>query len=203
MNILKTKFFSNPPIDPIALLSDEAYDLLVKRQSTGPVRPRPVRVGDLKVNAAGGLALTAADLQNYDLLVTLTQRMPFGFLGRYQILACPMVDFGGAPRDFKGALQAIIQEALQGTNLLLFCDGGIGRTGTVLAGLIALLESKEETPDPIAAVRQRYCPIAVETYAQAQAIFQLRQQPVPPAHKVLLELEEHFERTIAASSTKK
>jgi hypothetical protein len=36
-----------------------------------------------------------------------------------------------------------------------------------------------ETADPLAAVRERYCPRAVETSEQGTAIFALRGQPLP------------------------
>jgi hypothetical protein len=61
----------------------------------------------------------------------------------------------------------------------IFCDGGHGRTGTVLASLIALMESSAKTPDPIAAVRARYCDQAVETLDQARAIYRLRGEDLP------------------------
>ncbi len=49
----------------------------------------------------------------------------------------------------------------------------------MLGSLIALLESAEETPDPIEAVRTRHCHHAVETLAQAEGIFALRGQELP------------------------
>ena len=62
---------------------------------------------------------------------------------------------------------------------MVYCMGSHGRTGTFIASLIALLESKEQTPDPIAAVRERHCSKSVETIGQARAIFALRGEKLP------------------------
>lgn len=93
-------------------------------------------------------------------------------------------DFGGVPDDWALRLEeAVIPELASGQRLLAFCAGSHGRTGTFLASLIALLESPEETPDPIAAVRARHCKEAVETLAQAEAIFALRNQDLPAHYR--------------------
>jgi hypothetical protein len=115
-----------------------------------------------------------------DVIVPLTEGpMPFGFGKRYEVFAAPLRDFGGVPRSWRRFLEQVIEELEQGKNLLAFCGAGHGRTGTFLASLIALLESADETPDPIAAVRERYCDLAVETLAQAEGIFNLRHETVP------------------------
>ncbi len=89
-------------------------------------------------------------------------------------------DFGGVPTNWRELLEErIIPRLEDGDDLLAFCAGSHGRTGTFLASLIALLETPEETPDPIAAVRERHCHEAVETKLQAEAIFALRGQAVP------------------------
>lgn len=68
-----------------------------------------------------------------------------------------------------------------GKRVLVFCMGGHGRTGTVLAALKAMLEP--DTEDPIADVREAYCQKAVETDLQAEAVFALRGQHVPEKYE--------------------
>jgi protein-tyrosine phosphatase len=57
---------------------------------------------------------------------------------------------------------------------VIFCTASHGRTGTVIAGLIAMLEP--ETDDPIEAVRKRHCGQAVETREQALWVRNLHEQ---------------------------
>ncbi|MBS1996222.1 MAG: hypothetical protein JSS86_07930 [Cyanobacteria bacterium SZAS LIN-2] len=167
-------------------LDDELRTYLAKRRHFSPaVKPKAVSIGDYQVWAAGGMYLTARDLEGYDLLVPLTQHMAFGSGKRYQILAVPMRDFGGVCNNFRYCLEEIVAELRQGARILIFCDGGLGRTGTVLASLAALLESRKETPDPIAAIRSRYNDRAVETYEQVEAVFQLRGQRPPSDYELL------------------
>ena len=74
---------------------------------------------------------------------------------------------------------SVIDELERGQKILTFCVGSHGRTGTFLASLIAVLETAEETPDPIEAVRLRHCHHAVETLAQAEGVFALRGESLP------------------------
>jgi hypothetical protein len=71
----------------------------------------------------------------------------------------------------------VIPRLKAGLTLIGFCIGGHGRTGTLIASLIALLEP--ETDDPIAAARERHCRKAVETRAQAEGIYALRGEELP------------------------
>ena len=114
------------------------------------------------------------------MLIPLTDgRMPFEFGVRYEVLAGCLVDYGGVPEYWEEFLEVVIDELKKGKRILAFCVGSHGRTGCFLGSLIALLESEGETPDPIAAVRERHCDHAVETKAQAEAIFALRERPLP------------------------
>lgn len=159
----------------------------------GKKRPQPppcshrgegVKVGPYTIYAGGMQYLEPGDSARFSLLVPLTSgRMPFGFGGRYKILAAPLVDFGGVPRKWGSLIHVVVNELDSGETILAFCEGSHGRTGCFLGSLIALLESKEETPDPIVAVRQRHCHKAVETLAQAEAIFAIRGESLP-AHYV-------------------
>lgn len=148
-------------------------------------RGNPVRVGPYTVLAGGTQYLQPEDFSKADILVPLTERIPVGVFGSfYEILAAPMRDFGGVPPGWESFLQEeVIPLLANGETLLAFCAGSHGRTGTFLASLIALLETSEETPDPISAVRERHCRQAVETRAQAEAIFALRGEPLPEKYQ--------------------
>lgn len=177
------------PDDQVAV-SQAAHDHYQKQRTVKPTRPKALAVGPYTIHGAGGMYLKPDDLKPFDLLVPLTQYQAFGFGQRYQVFACPLVDFGGVPREFRWALDEIIKELKAGKRILVYCDGGMGRTGTVLASLVAILESETATPDPIKAVRERYCPVAVETIAQAQAVFAQRGKQLPEDHYFLAELDE-------------
>ncbi|OGG58709.1 hypothetical protein A2765_00100 [Candidatus Kaiserbacteria bacterium RIFCSPHIGHO2_01_FULL_56_24] len=139
-----------------------------------------VKVGNYTIWAGGAAYLKPKDLKNIDVLVPLLDTMmPFGFRGRYQVLALPLKDYGGVPPNWRQGVEDVIKELEAGRRVLSFCQGGHGRTGTLLASLVALLESVEQTPDPIEAVRERYCDRAVETRAQAEAVFALRGESLP------------------------
>lgn len=165
-----------------------------------PSVPRPhqshigekVRVGPFEVYAWGTQYSEPVELiRSMDIIVPLTHGdMPFDFGYRYTILCGALKDFSGVPGNWKQFLQTVIVELNAGKKILAFCVGSHGRTGVFLASLISLLETKEETPDPIAAVRERHCEKAIETLAQAEAIFALRGQKLPgkyrkefPAHQ--------------------
>lgn len=151
-------------------------------------RPKRVNIGAYQIWAGGRMFFTPADLNGHDLLVPLTQYMCFAAGQRYQIFALPLEDFGGVRAGYKQHVEEIARELASGKNILVFCDGGLGRTGTLLASLIALMEP--ETKDPIAAVRERYREFAIETYAQAEAVFALRGQKAPEQYRILLDVEQ-------------
>ncbi len=142
-------------------------------------RGESVRVGPYEILAGGTRDLQSEDLEKADILVPLLENVPFAFGRRYQILAAPLRDFGGVPEGWGEFVELVADELALGRKVLTFCMGGHGRTGTMLASLIAVLESAEETPDPIAAARERHCSHAVETLAQAEGIFALRGRVVP------------------------
>ena len=132
---------------------------------------------------AGGINLGIECLEKVDVLVTLTEH-PARLYTRDRFPAIqmhPLVlpDFGGVPRNWAERVQKIAHMLEDSKCVAFHCYGGFGRTGTILASLVALLESVEETPDAIAAVRKRYCQDAVETDRQATAVFALRGQQLP------------------------
>jgi len=163
-----------------------------------PYRGNPVRVGPYIVLAGGTRYLEGSDLDKADVLIPLTgcaelnfgqlyeltaEQQPSGITAftpgkSYQVLVGKLPDFGGVPDNWEVFLrQQVIPLLASGATLMGFCFASQGRTGTFLASLIAILEP--ETDDPIAAVRQRHCEHAVETAAQAAAIFAIKGIPVP------------------------
>lgn len=147
-------------------------------------RGAPVRVGPYTVLSGATFDLVPSDLERADVLVPLAGSVPFAFGRRYEVIGATMQDYGGVPDGWREFLEGVILPELRaGRCLLAFCVGGHGRTGTFLASLIALLESREETPDPILAVRKRHCERAVESRAQAEAIFALRGEALPAQYE--------------------
>lgn len=163
-----------------------------------PYRGHPVKVGPYTLLAGGTRYLEPADLAKADILVPLTgcAELNFGETytvnstcqpkgitdleeGRdYTMLVGRLPDFGGVPDNWEWFLrEKVIPLLAQGKTLLAFCFASQGRTGTWLASLVAILEP--ETDDPIAAVRARHCAHAVETLAQARAIFALKGKSLP------------------------
>jgi hypothetical protein len=143
-------------------------------------RGEPVRVGPYTVLAAGTqYGLQAGDLARAEVIIPLTERVPpLPFGPDQQILHCPLPDFGGVPDNWGEFLrQQVIPLLDEGKKVMAFCVGSHGRTGTFIASLIALLEP--ETKDPVAAARERHCCKAVESEAQATAIFALRGKKLP------------------------
>ena len=167
-----------------------------------PYRGNPVRVGPYTVLAGGTRYLESSDLNKADVLIPLTgcQELNFGQLyeltaeqqpsgitafapGKsYQVLVGKLPDFGGVPDNWEAFLrQQVIPLLASGATLMGFCFASQGRTGTFLASLIAILEP--EVDDPIAAVRERHCEHAVESVAQAEAIFAIKGIPVPERYR--------------------
>ena len=143
-----------------------------------------VTIGGGTIFAGGGKCITPAMVRkvNPGLIVPLTrQHLPLPFRGKYTVLAAPLEDFAGTHPDWANLVKEVAAEVASGKTVLCYCDAGHGRTGTLLASLIAVMEP--QIADPLAAVRERYCVHAVETTAQAQAIFALRQQEVPQQYR--------------------
>jgi protein-tyrosine phosphatase len=86
-----------------------------------------------------------------------------------------IADFQPPGPEAVGILKDQVIPAIKaGKKVLFFCTASHGRTGTIIAGLIALLEP--ETDDPIAAVRERHCENSVETAEQARWVRNLHDQ---------------------------
>jgi hypothetical protein len=151
-----------------------------------------VKVGPFEIHLGGTMYFEPGDVDNFDVLIPLTETgLPFGEMvevdgskpirrmppltpGRkYQVLALPIVDFQGPPENWGDVLREKVLPLLaSGKKVVAFCAGSHGRTGTLLASVIALIEPA--SVEPIAAARKRHCSHAVETREQAAAIDKLR-----------------------------
>ncbi|MCA9367694.1 hypothetical protein KC887_05560 [Candidatus Kaiserbacteria bacterium] len=153
----------------------------------GVHRGNKVKIGGFDLFAAGAMVLQQSDIERIapDVVVDLAAHKRFNhnlhFSNRTLVITKHLQDFGGVSADWSEFVENIAGHLRAGQKVLCFCRGGHGRTGCLLSSLTALLEPDVE--DPIAAVRQRYCSHAVETVAQADAVFRLRQLPTPEQYR--------------------
>ncbi|CAN5536285.1 hypothetical protein BH10CYA1_BH10CYA1_18060 [soil metagenome] len=145
---------------------------------------KPVAIGSYQIWPGGAVYFMPGDFDGGANFVLIPLAEEEGIppyvmrMAEYSVLACPMTDFGGVPDNWENFLRSqVIPKLAAGQHLIPFCKGGHGRTGTLIASLIAILEPS--VTDPIAAVRERYCSFAVETIEQGTAIFALAGQPLP------------------------
>ena len=146
-----------------------------------------VRVGNHHLFAGAARYITEPSIvergiQVFVPLSTAPVTLPKGV----NVKSAVLPDFGGVTSNWSELINEIVEELKRGTIMMCCCEAGHGRTGTLLASLVAVMEP--DTVDPIAAVRSRYCSHAVETTAQAEAIFALRGQKLP----------EHYRGTFVA-----
>jgi len=79
-------------------------------------------------------------------------------------------DFGVPEmRDYESAISAIALETAVGNLVYIGCMGGIGRTGTVMAGLVRVLTDCNGE-EAVTWVRANYLGHAVETKAQRELV---------------------------------
>jgi hypothetical protein len=149
-------------------------------------RGTAVNIGKHKIFAGGTRDLQPKDLAPFDILIPLVEasQFPPGLLREVPfgttILWAALKDFDGVPGNWRDFLVRQVLPPLEGgKKILTFCVGSHGRTGTMLASLIALAEGISFTPDPIAAARKRHCPQAVETLEQAMAVYGMRGLHLP------------------------
>lgn len=144
---------------------------------------RPVQVGRYSIFPGGSHHMRSiSHFWGFDLIVPLDKSYR-EVIPRSSIPVIPGIieDFQPPSAGYKMFLQDTIIPELQGDGkVLVFCLGGHGRTGTVLAGLVALLEP--DVVDPVDEIRNRYCDRAVETREQAEWIFALRGQDLPDCY---------------------
>lgn len=150
-------------------------------------RREEVAVGPYKIWVAGAPFLKDGDLDDFDLIVPLAkEELPMTFGKEYRVLCAYLYEqfeeeqIKSVWPDF---VKRIVAELKAEKKILAFCFRGHGRTGLLLASLVALLETKEETSDPIAAIRGRYCRRAVECRFEAELIFSLRGEKPPERYQ--------------------
>ena len=155
---------------------------LAHRRPTCTHRLRKVKIYGRHVYAGPARAMTPGAIasKHIQLFVPLSDAR-VTLPGGVTVRPAPLPDFGGVTCDWQDIVYELAAEIDFGTIVLCGCTGGHGRTGTLLASLIAVMEP--EIPDPIAAVRKRYCGSAVETIAQGQAIFDLRGEELPAQYR--------------------
>jgi protein-tyrosine phosphatase len=150
---------------------------MFKPCSKNHVGAEPIKVGPYEVYA-GGLSYLrnpSQQFEQFDVLVPLEGR--FIDYGYREVVWALIPDFHPPGPEIINILKDEVIPAIKADKkVLVFCTASHGRTGTVLAGLIALLEP--ETDDPIAAVRKRHCECSVETVEQAAWVRSLHQQVV-------------------------
>lgn len=138
-----------------------------------------ITIGVHEVFAGAYRDMSADSIQDINVIVPLNHGDYKSYQGDlHSVLTCHMEDFGGVPDTWESILKDTVIPLLENEyNLMAFCMGGHGRTGTFLASLIAILEP--DIDDPVTEIRKRYCDRAVETLAQCEGIFKLKGVEVP------------------------
>jgi protein-tyrosine phosphatase len=151
---------------------EEVMVVVVKNHDCHAHFGEPVQIGPYQV-MAGGIRLSEATLDNTDVLMTLCDQLPPN-LGSREVThrRFSIEDFGVSPYLAVYLKTHILSDLAEERRVTIHCQGGFGRAGMVLGGLIALLEPDIE--DPVAEVRKRYCPRAIETPLQEAWVRELR-----------------------------
>jgi hypothetical protein len=90
-------------------------------------------------------------------------------------------DQGALEADYYAALVDSVVEMLEaGKRVEVACQGGHGRTGTLLAGVLARVESLPAA-EAIKSLRDRYCEEAVESRAQVRQVHEYLGEEPPAA----------------------
>lgn len=120
------------------------------------------------------------DLAETDFAESLSKAKPNA---AHAWLRLPIKDYGvpdNLNREFWDALRDDLYVLMKaGEKVVVFCQGGHGRTGMVAAILCHLLNPKAVGPDPINWVRERYCKKAVETESQVRYVHKILGLPEP------------------------
>jgi hypothetical protein len=141
------------------------------------------QVGDYKLFPTQDKFITPAVLADFDVVCPLTD---FGGGVNYNeycgvIMWIPIKDMT-AP-DYlrlRANAERIVELMKAGNTIALWCIGSHGRTGTVLATCIGLVEPNV---DPIDTVRERHCKSAVETQSQVEVVFKALGRELPEKWK--------------------
>lgn len=142
----------------------------------------PVIIGGKAIHLASSRHITSAVLEAVDYVLPLNNLLPSISFGTSVIVKlCGLPDYGGVPEIWPAFVEDIAEKLSFGEAIAAWCTGSHGRTGTLGASLIAVMEP--EIADPIAAIRERHCEQAVETLAQATAVFALKGEDLPAKYK--------------------
>lgn len=147
----------------------------------------PVKIGGYDVWLASSTYLKQEVISDMDYLLPLNGTIPYNsyFGQRLNIIQCELVDRGGVPSNWEEFIKAFAKAIESGSKVAAWCTGSHGRTGCFGASLIAVMEPEIE--DPIEEIRKRHCKEAVESLAQAKAIYALKGVPLP--EKYIKELD--------------
>lgn len=143
-----------------------------------------VIIGGFEVRLGGQYDLAGEEcIDQVHAIVTLNGNIASKtFFGqRLTIIEAALPDRGGVPDSWQKFIEYMASEIRNGLKIAAHCTAGHGRTGTFAASLIAIMEPEVE--DPIAAIRERHCKKAVESEAQAIAIFKLKGLELPQKYK--------------------
>jgi len=88
-------------------------------------------------------------------------------------LSLPIRDFDVPPYDLEVWLSLAREIRQVGEPVLVVCDGGHGRSGTVAAILAFLLAPDVVGDDPVQWIRSHYCRLAVETQGQDEYVMKM------------------------------
>lgn len=128
-------------------------------------------VGDKFIRLGARIDMTPENIKSANVLISLCGDLPFHMPlnHRVEFWNLELADHGGVPADWKKHIAEIARMIRKGKDVLAYCIGGHGRTGTLYASLLALVEKPD---DPITVARERYCDSIVESAAQAMGIFE-------------------------------
>ena len=144
----------------------------------------PLQIGDISVRFAAGRSITPQALAASQILMPLNGSLPWGgwsWGAAKLVISCALQDHGGVPANWATFLKETVIPYAEKYTLIAWCVGSHGRTGCLIASLAAL--KLPEVADPIAWAREHHCKRAVESKAQAEAVFALRGETLPAIYE--------------------
>lgn len=99
-----------------------------------------------------------------------------------RVIKVPWKDFGGPPVTFE-FWPALVQELTGVPDLLVFCIGGHGRTGTALAAIWIAANPKISGVEAINLVRKVYCVDAIEAVEQVDYLVRMAEAFGGPSYE--------------------
>ena len=99
-----------------------------------------------------------------------------------RVIKMPWKDFGGPPVSFD-FWPALVQELNGVKDMLVFCIGGHGRTGTALAAMWIAAGKKISAVEAIDVVRKHYCKDAIEATEQVDYLVRMAEHFGGPTYE--------------------